>query len=218
MTKAKFSQEKILQDIDILLDNLKNQPIIAEKMKAFTYDEAKIQEGKTLWNIAKQQYELTKQESAESTQAYADYTSKWKELQQIYSFDRQKVRTLFKGKDEVLKALAVDKPEARVYSVWITEVERFYERLQQHSEYLKALEAMQLNLDHVKAQQPKVQEVIRLYSNYIREKGESQDATQKKDIAFKNLQEWVRTCYGVAKIALRDHKQLLESLAKLVKG
>lgn len=50
------------------------------------------------------------------------------------------------------------------------------------------------------------------------EKGESQDATKKKDEAFRVLTDWVRTCYAVAKIALREDKQLLESLAKLVKG
>lgn len=70
----------------------------------------------------------------------------------------------------------------------------------------------------MKKQQVKVSEVITVYSIYIREKGESQDATKKKDEAFKNLTEWTRTCYAVAKIALKDDKQLLESLAKLVKG
>lgn len=56
------------------------------------------------------------------------------------------------------------------------------------------------------------------YGHYVMEKGESQDATKKKDEAFRVLTDWVRTCYAVAKIALREDKQLLESLAKLVKG
>lgn len=70
----------------------------------------------------------------------------------------------------------------------------------------------------MKKQQVKVSEVITVYSIYIREKGESQDATKKKDETFKNLTEWTHTCYTVAKIALREDKQLLESLVKLVKG
>lgn len=218
MANKKFSQEKILQDTGILLDNLKNQPTIAQKMLAFKYDDDKIEEGKTLWNKAKELYELTKAESAESTTAHADYTAKLEVLREAYQLDRQKVKTLYKGKNEVLKTLVVDKAEARAYTLWISEVERFYKALEEQTELLKELEVMQMSLPEVKKQQTKVQEVIAAYSTYIREKGESQDATKKKDEAFRNLIEWARTCYAVAKIALKDDKQLLESLAKLVKG
>lgn len=218
MLKNRFSQEKILQDTGILLDNLKNQPTIAEKMTAFKYDDAKIEDGKALWTKAKELYELTKKESAESTTAYADYSAKWEALAEAYKLDRQKARTLYKGKEETLKTLAIDKAEARAYALWIAEVERFYKALEEQTDLLKELEVMQMSLPEVKKQQGKVQEVIAAYSTYIREKGESQDATKKKDEAFRNLIEWARTCYAVAKIALRDDKQLLESLAKLVKG
>lgn len=218
MSKNKFSQEKILQDTGILLDNLKNQPTIAQKMSAFKYDDDKIEEGKMLWNKAKELYELTKAESAESTTTHADYTAKLEVLREAYQLDRQKVKNLYKGKNEVLKTLVVDKAEARAYTLWISEVERFYKALEEQTELLKELEVMQMSLPEVKKQQTKVQEVIAAYSTYIREKGESQDATKKKDEAFRNLTEWARTCYAVAKIALKDDKQLLESLAKLVKG
>ncbi len=218
MASKKFSQERILQDAGILLDNLKNQQVIAEKMSAYKYDDEKVEEGKALWTKAKNLYDLTKKEGAESTQAYADYTVKLKALREAFSLDRKKVRTLYRGREEVLKILSVDKTESRAFAVWIAEVERFYTRLEEETELLSELEAMQMNLDGVKAQQAKVKEVNAAYTHYVMEKGESQDATKKKDTAFKELTDWVRTCYAVAKIALREDKQLLESLAKLVKG
>lgn len=217
-TKNRFSQEKILQDTAILLDNLKNQPIIAEKMSAFKYDDAKIEEGKTLWSKAKELYELTKKENAESTQSYTDYLVKLQLLREGYSLDRKKVKTLYRGQQEKLKTLAVDKAEARSYPLWIADVERFYKQLQEHPDLLKELEAMQMNSQGITNQLKKVTDVIAVYSVYIREKGESQDATKKKDEAFAHLSEWTRTCYAVAKIALINDAQLLESLAKLVKG
>jgi hypothetical protein len=55
-------------------------------------------------------------------------------------------------------------------------------------------------------------------SAYLREKGESQDATQLKDKAFANLDDWMSEFYAVAKIALEDSPQLLESLGKLVRN
>ena len=53
---------------------------------------------------------------------------------------------------------------------------------------------------------------------YLREKGESQDATKLKDAPFIELEDWMREFYTVAKIALKDNPQLLESLGKFVRS
>jgi len=52
---------------------------------------------------------------------------------------------------------------------------------------------------------------------YLREKGESEDATQKKDKAFAEIDRWMSDFYAVARIALEDRPQLLEALGKVVK-
>lgn len=52
----------------------------------------------------------------------------------------------------------------------------------------------------------------------MKEKGESQDATKLKDTAFGELDDWMREFYAVAKIALEDNPQLLESLEKFVRN
>ena len=52
----------------------------------------------------------------------------------------------------------------------------------------------------------------------MKEKGESQDATKLKDTAFGELDDWMRDFYAVAKIALEDNPQLLESLGKFVRS
>ena len=53
---------------------------------------------------------------------------------------------------------------------------------------------------------------------YLKEKGESQDATKIKDEVFAKLDDWMSEFYAVAKIALEDNPQLLESLGKLVRS
>jgi len=52
----------------------------------------------------------------------------------------------------------------------------------------------------------------------LREVGESQDATKIKDAAFVKMDDWMSEFYAVAKIALEDNPQLLESLGKLVRS
>ena len=55
-------------------------------------------------------------------------------------------------------------------------------------------------------------------AEYLREKGESQDATKLKDSAFGEIDDWMSEFYAVAKIALEDNPQLLESLGKFVRS
>jgi len=55
-------------------------------------------------------------------------------------------------------------------------------------------------------------------AEYLREKGESQDATKTKDKTFGELDEWMSEFYTVGKIALEDSPQLLESLGKFIRS
>ena len=55
-------------------------------------------------------------------------------------------------------------------------------------------------------------------AEYLREKGESQDSTKSKDKAFGEIDDWMSEFYAVAKIALEDNPQLLESLGIFVRS
>jgi hypothetical protein len=55
-------------------------------------------------------------------------------------------------------------------------------------------------------------------SEYLKEKGESQDSTKQKDAAFATLDDWMSEFYAVARIALEDNLQLLEALVVLVRN
>ena len=56
------------------------------------------------------------------------------------------------------------------------------------------------------------------YADYQKEKGESQQATKDKNNAFDALDKWVVRFFKVAKIALEDKPQLLESLGKTIRS
>ena len=53
---------------------------------------------------------------------------------------------------------------------------------------------------------------------YLKEVGESQEATKTKDKALAELEEWMSDFYAVAKIAMEDQPQLLETLGLLVRS
>jgi hypothetical protein len=52
----------------------------------------------------------------------------------------------------------------------------------------------------------------------VQEIGESQEATRGKDKALAELEEWMSDFYAVARIAMEDQPQLLESLGLLVRS
>ncbi len=52
---------------------------------------------------------------------------------------------------------------------------------------------------------------------YHREIGELQEATKMKDIVLEELDEWMKDFYAVAKIAMENQPQLLESIGLKVR-
>ena len=53
---------------------------------------------------------------------------------------------------------------------------------------------------------------------YLKEKGETQVATQTKDAALAKIDDWMSEFFAVARIALEDQPQLLEVLGKTVRS
>jgi len=53
---------------------------------------------------------------------------------------------------------------------------------------------------------------------YLKEIGESQDSTKIKDSAFAKIDSWMMDFNAVAKIAMGDNPQLLETLGILVRS
>ena len=64
----------------------------------------------------------------------------------------------------------------------------------------------------------KLEKLEKSRADYMKEKGESQNATQLKDESFRNLNRWMSDFYAVARIALKDNPQLLEALSKTIKN
>lgn len=75
-----------------------------------------------------------------------------------------------------------------------------------------------MTAEHLTAANALLSEVEEARKIYVREQGESQDATHQKNLVFDQLEDWMREFYAVAKIALEDRPQLAEFLGKLVRN
>lgn len=98
------------------------------------------------------------------------------------------------------------------------ETRAFYQLLDTNETLRNQLKQLKITEQDIKNQLQLLGEVEKSYADYQKEKGESQQATKDKNQAFATLEKWVRDFYSVAKIALEDKPQLLESVGKFVRS
>jgi hypothetical protein len=103
------------------------------------------------------------------------------------------------------------------YVKWLETVRKFYTTSIADVEIQTKLSRLKITPDDLNAAKALIPEVETLRAAYLKEKGESQDATTLKDAAFAKLDAWMSEFYAVARIALEDNPQLLEALGLIVK-
>ncbi|MDO5106625.1 hypothetical protein [Capnocytophaga sp.] len=212
-----YSNQQILQDYGILFENIKTQTELASELAEYGYDDTEIAKGKALYDKALEEYQKNIKESQEETSSYAVFSQKMEKLTEVYATDRKKVRIIYKDQDDVLKNLRLKGKSSRVLANILDDIRILYVTLKEKSELLTPVKRLKIDETHLESQLEKLQEAEKAYSIYIKEKGESQQATKNKNKALSDLEKWVREFYAIAKIALEDKPQLLESLGKSVR-
>lgn len=213
-----FTEEKLLHSAQSLFETLESRTEIAQELAEYTYDTDKVAEGKALFEKAKAQQQANQKETKEEIQAYDKFGKSFGELVEVYKTHRKKVKIVFKEEPATLKILAVKGTIATRVLTLLEEIEVLYTELDKDSTYKTAVQKMKITPEDISAQLTKLTETKHLYAQYSTEKGESQQATKDKNQAFADLEKWVRDFYSVAKIALEDKPQLLESLGKFVRS
>lgn len=218
MARKSQTELELLEQSRVALENATTNLEIAAALAEVGYDEAKIQEGKALLATAQNTYDTNKQEDVEASLAYDTFDQKKQELQTAYRTHRKRAKVGLEDNPYQLLRLDVHQPIPRSYLNWIDSVKQFYAQATTNPEVLAALQSLKITEQDLLAAQACIPQVEALRQTYINEKGESQNATKTKDQALKTLDQWMRTFYTVAAIALEDQPQLIESLSKVVKS
>lgn len=217
-TKRTLTEAEALEQYRVSLENVEKQPEIATIMAEFGYDETLLTEGKTLLTKTRESFDYNKKEDDETSVAYNNFTNLKENVSKVYSLHRKKGKVVFRKDETTLKNLGLKGSLPTSYIKWLETVKKFYSVAIGNSE-------IETKLARLKVTPAELQETITLITEletaraeYLREKGESQDATKLKDAAFREIDDWMSEFYAVAKIALEDNPQLLESLAKFVRS
>ena len=214
----KNSESQLLQNYAVLFKNVKKDTVLAAELATYGYDEAVITQGETLFNTLKEKYTTNKTETADQTTAYAVFSQHLDNLVTLYTTDRKKAKIVFKNQPDVLKNLQLNGLVPVRNAARIDTIRHFYETLNNNTELTTALNRLKIDQPHITQALTQVTATQDTYASYVQEKGESQQATKDKNKAFDDVAKWVNEFYAVAKIALEDQPQLLETVAKLVRS
>jgi len=217
-TRPKISEAATLERYRVALENVEAQTEIATIMAEFGYDSALIEEGKNLFNKTRQAYDFNTQEDDETSEAYSIFSEKREQLADTYSLHRKKAKVIFKNDQQILERLALTGSLTSAYVSWLETVKKFYKEVLKQEDLQTKLSRLKITVEELNATNTLIDELEAARAEYLKEKGESQDATEAKDTAFAELDDWMSEFYAVAKIAMEDNIQLLEALGVIVRN
>jgi hypothetical protein len=217
-TKRKLTEVEALEQYRVALQNVEAQSSIANIMAEFGYDETLITEGKAILTKTREAFDFNRKEDDETSESYQNFINLKEELTKTYILHRKKGKIIFRKDATTLNKLSLSGSLPLAYIKWLETVKKFYTVAVSDTEIQSKLNRLKLTTEELNGTILLISNLELARSEYLREKGESQDSTKLKDQAFGEIDEWMSEFYAVAKIALEDNPQLLESLGKYVKS
>lgn len=208
----------MFQNYGNIFENISKNETLKNELAEYGYDSEEIAKGKVLYDIAAEKLDINKAETAEEKLAYDQFRKKFEALKKSYTIDRKKVKIIYKNEAATLSVLGVKGTVSIRITEFLDSVDTLYKQLRASEDLLRPLARLKITEEHITAQLEALEEVKTAYNAYTKEKGESQQATKDKDKALAYLEKWVREFYAIAKIALEDQPQLLESVGKFMRS
>ncbi len=189
-------------------------PSVQEKVSKFGLTLKRLQEGNAIVNKAimlhntKHDIYGEKQEVASQLYTQENDTSKRfrKHVETVKLVFREDEATLAKFR---ISSISKKKDE------WQLQANYFYSKA---ILYVDKLAKYQLPQEELAQNQASVEALIAIRNRRLQMKGEAEEATQKRNEAMKELNEWMKEFRAIARIALKDSPQLLEALGIVVKS
>jgi predicted DNA-binding protein with PD1-like motif len=214
----KKSFNTLMEDYRILIWNAED-PTIKAKIEPFGYTTVKLDEGKALYGEVQTLAETQRVEYAEQ------YTSStlFIENRQLAEDELHKWRKFskyaFREIPEAFNVLKLSGEMPRNFADWQQSAKYFYERLQEHPDWITSLELFGLTAEIVTQNIVAISELNTMQENRQRETGDAQRATLARNAKFDELKEWYIKLRDLAKLLFEDEDaQYLEKLGILVRS
>ncbi len=212
MTGTYENLDQRLTQASIAIANARQNPRILDALSTYGYDETVLQQGQDLLDTARALTDAQRKEYGDQFAATAALQEALAAADRLYTTHRTLAKLAFKAAPGRRTALALDERKKQSFSGWLTQAKRFYANLLADADAIAALARFQITQEKLTQGQALVEEVERLDQKQEDEKAEAQQATRERDAALDALDDWLAEFHVVARIALTQTPQLLESL------
>jgi hypothetical protein len=190
---------------------------IMARLAPLGYTAEKMEAGLSLYRQTQGEVTAHQKEYGEQYSAYEQLESLWVQQQQGYRRLLDLCRVGLKNKAGALHSLRATGSRNRSLTGFIKDARFLYQNLLDQPELLQAMEAFGVTAAQLSESMDKVQELESAHLRYMKERGEAQDKTIRRDELFDALYDWYSDFRAVARIALADAPQLMEGLGVVVK-
>lgn len=182
----------------------------------YGYDDTRLKEGEALYTLASELQASQVREYGEQYSATDELKLASAVANKTYMEHVKIARIALQGNRGVGASLQIAGTRKVTFSGWLKQAKTFYDNALGSSEVTTAMARFGITQEKLEAGQKLVNEVETKLNEQLKEKGEAQNATQERDEAFEDLQDWMGDFIGIARIALDSKSQYLEILGIVV--
>jgi hypothetical protein len=207
-----------MEQYRILIWNAED-PAVKAVIEPFGYNSAKIEEGKALFNEVEALAETQRKEYAGQYTVSTGFIEKQEEARSNLNTLRKFAKFIFKTNNEAYNTLNLRSRLPLGFADWLQAARYFYERLQEHPEWVTALVPFGIQKNVAGKSLELLSELKSLQEQRQRETGDAQRATQARNEKHEELQAWYGNLRDLVKILFEDaDAQYLEKLGILVRS
>ena len=217
MKRPMKSISERLNKMQLAVSNTFGDPVIKDMVAVFGYGDDKLNEGKQLYVNALMSSNI--QTATAGTQK--DNTGKVIKAEKIarnaYQDLAKVARAIFKNDKAKLKMLGLEGKMPSRIGEFLGTAYTLFNNAEQVEEVKKELSKYGYTDKKIAAEKQKITDYDVANQQQEAAKGSAQNSTREQDAALAKMDEWYAQYVKIAKVALKDHKELLEKLGVLAR-
>ncbi len=216
MKRQSRSLDAFMESRRQLIFNASTDDEIKALVEPYAYTEAKIEQGKTIYNTADSAVEQQKRDYARQFEAKSIFDAAFDEAEDEYIELITLVRLALDGDPVKLKVLGLDGKLPQNFGGWLRRVNRFYNNSIDNPELLPLVAEYGVTNEKLIAGQGLAKKTETANDNHDKAKGTAQQSTVDRNEAIEVLDKWTHAFKKVCRLALKNRPQLLERLGIVV--
>ena len=217
MNKSKLTISDFLHQCNLRMMGAMNDETILPSLSGLGYNAERLNAGKILLEEVIVLNQKFMKENAELAQAYDLRNKEREEADSLYIKYFTLAKIAFAHDSAAFVALHLNARTTPSLNGWLSQTKNFYTLLLQNQKWTDSLQAFNVSRQDLEAGLKEVLDVETAASVILKEKGEAQDAVDKRDAKLDELNRWINDFEAVARLALAASPQQLEKLGIVVK-